>query len=180
MTSLLNWAPRRLQRALAASITHLCNLQCPTARPGPPRDGQGPPRAAGGSLCAVPGFGRAGGETRAGQSFASDILLTVAGSDQPGLAVSVADVAREEQRRGYLLARRCSFPRSAPVAPPDALRLLWRIVLRGSGLKPCEIKTLRCCGSSGREGLDRRSRVLNAAPTFLTQADAARVALRLR
>jgi hypothetical protein len=35
-----------------------------------------------------------------------------------------------------------ALPALRPVALPNVLRLLWRIVLRGSGLKPCKIKTV--------------------------------------
>ena len=87
---------------------------------------------AGGSLCAVPGFGRAGGEARAGQSFASDILLTVAGSDQLGLAVSVADLARvwssvEDISESPVLLLP---PLGAVLRHRGTLRLLWRIMFR--------------------------------------------------
>src|SRR3984893_11948205 len=37
-----------------------------------------------------------------------------------------------------------TLPRSPPVAPPDALRPVWRIVLRGRGSKALQNQT--CCG----------------------------------
>src|SRR5215471_10300257 len=56
VASLRNWLPRRLQRALTVSITHLRNLRRPTTRTGPPDNRQGSPRPTRGAPSAAPGF----------------------------------------------------------------------------------------------------------------------------
>jgi hypothetical protein len=60
---------------------------------------------------------------------------------------------------------RSRLPALRPVALPNVLRLLWRIVLRGRGSKA--LQNQDCWSVSvppGGRGLDRRTGSLNAAP----------------
>jgi hypothetical protein len=91
---------------------------------------------------------------RARSFGATDILLT-----RSVYRIGSGWACRAKPERGAVSRMvppnpRCrSFPRSAPVAPPDALRLLWRIVLRSWRPKSsAKSRLLRCCGSRGRAG----------------------------